>query len=116
MTCLTCTSPPLLLVIVTISSSSFPPPPLPGQVPVVVMKPGQVVQWVWEVVTGEAEFTLLRPTGCVSSVEGAGMEGEQVDGYERLQEAELGRPGEVKQVGAHLLYLLLRVHTTCLPL
>ena len=44
------------------------------------------------------------------------MEGEQVDGYERLQEAELGRPRKVKQVGAHLLYLLLRVHTACLPL
>ena len=44
------------------------------------------------------------------------MEGEQVDGYERLQEAELGRPGEVKQVGAYLLHHLLRVHITCLPL
>ena len=109
------TSTPLLLAIVTISSPppSLPPPLLPGQVPVVVMKPGQVVQWVWEVVRGEAEFTLLRPTGCVYSVEGGGMEGEQVDGYERLQEAELGRPGEVKQVGAHLLHHLLRLHITC---
>ena len=77
------------------------------------MKPQQVVQWEWEVVRGEVEFTLLRPTGSVSSVEGAGVEGEQVEGYEQLLEPESGKLGEVKQVGGLFSCTVSsRVHTT----
>lgn len=70
----------------------------------VVMKPQQVVQWEWEVVRGEVEFTLLRPTG---TVEGTRVEAEQVEGYERLLEPELGRLGEVRQVGGLVLHCVL---------
>ena len=65
------------------------------QVPVVVTHPQHVVAWEWEVVRGEVEFTLLRPTG---STEGAGVEAGGVEGYERLQEPQLGKPGEAIQV------------------
>ena len=76
------------------------------------MKPQQVVQWEWEVIRGEVEFTLLRPTGSVSPVEGVGVEGEQVEGYERLLEPESGRVGEVRQVGGLVLHCVLsRVFT-----
>lgn len=66
-----------------------------SQVPVVVTHPQHVVVWEWEVVRGEVEFELLRPTG---SAEGIGVDTGGVEGYECLGEPQLCRSGEASLV------------------
>lgn len=60
-----------------------------------VTHPQHVVVWEWEVVRGEVELELLRPTG---SAEGIGVDTGGVEGYECLREPQLCRSGEVSLV------------------